>query len=195
MTPLIVHGFQLLRTGLVQFSIAENYEHAVKTKTYISCLVSANCFLVQTLLQPSPPPPPPPSNKKKLPTCHFLPQPNVNTNVSLSPKFQNFSLSQSSVTSDETFQEIERPFIRIVTVNSKRFQQFVKAISVLNCLEVGKERERERSRNAIFKKEFFYPPCFFTWLVFQIRNAISNDVKRRLSLTSRLNPTKKQLDF
>ena len=26
MTPLIVHGFQLLRTGLVQFSIAENYE-------------------------------------------------------------------------------------------------------------------------------------------------------------------------
>ena len=148
MTPLIVHGFQLLRTGLVQFSIAENYEHAVKTKTYISCLVSANCFLVQTLLQPSPPPPPP-SNKKKLPTCHFLPQPNVNTNVSLSPKFQNFSLSQSSVTSDETFQEIERPFIRIVTVNSKRFQQFVKAISVLNCLEVGKERERE------IKKRYF----------------------------------------
>ena len=192
MTLLIVHGFQLLRTGLEQFSIAENHEHAVKTKTYISCLLSANCFLVQTLLLPSPSPPHP-QIKKKMPTCHFLPQPNVNTDVSLSPKFQNFSSSQSSLTSDETFQEIERPFIRIVTVTSKRFQQFVKAISVLNCLEVGKERER--SRNAIFKKEFFYRPCFFTSIVFQIRNAISNDVKRRLSLTSRLNPTKKQLDF
>ena len=78
---------------------------------------------------------------------------------------------------------MERPFIRIVTVNSKPFLQFVKAISVLNCLEVAKregererEREREKKRNAIFKKEFFYPPCFFTWLVFQFRNAISNDV-------------------
>lgn len=79
------------------------------------------------------------------------------------------------MTSDKRFQEIERPFIRIVTVNSKRFLQFVKAISVLNCLEVGKERERQKE-TLFFKKEFFYPPCFFTWLVFQIRNAISNDV-------------------
>ena len=106
MTLLIVHGFQLLRTGVVQFSIAENHEHAVKTKTYISCLVSANCFLVKPYSNP----PPHPRIKKELPTCHFLPQPNVNNNVSLSPKFQNFSSSQSSVTSDETFQEIERPF-------------------------------------------------------------------------------------
>ena len=78
------------------------------------------------------------------------------------------------MTSDKRYQEIERPFIRIVTVNYKRFLQFVKAVSVLNCLEVG--REREKKKRYFLKKSYFIPLVFFT-LVFQIRNAISNDVK------------------